>query len=170
MCLEFKKIDYIHKDLIIKFRAVGFFTSFGTESDFWEADGNGGERYFDWLQKQDPSKFQAFHVLKASEIIGQLELNLMDSNPDIGWVNYFYLMKDQRGRGYAQEMQAFLESYYLKKNIRCIRLAVSPSNLRAYKFYENMGWSFLEEKDYINKDGINLGHKIHILEKNLNMA
>lgn len=167
MCLKFEEINLKNKELIIKYRAVGFYTSFGSEDDFWEEDGHGGERYFEWLKSRNPKKFTAFHVLLDNQIIGQLELNTMEKHPAVGWVNYFFLTEQNRGKGLAYEMQQFLIDYYRNKEFLAIRLAVSPSNKRAYRFYLKMGWKFIEEKEYINKDGINLGHKIHILEINL---
>ena len=163
--IEFKKLDYAQKELIIQFRSVGFYTSFGTKDDFFEKDGQGGERYFDWLRSRNESEFSAFHVMQDKKIIGQLELNLLNTDKSIGYVNYYYLQEDHQGSGIAKLMDDFVKEYYQKRSISKMRLAVSPTNNRAYRFYEKCGWCYLEEKDYINKDGINLGHKIHILER-----
>lgn len=165
--LEFKNLDYAHKDLIIHYRSIGFFTSFGTKDDFFEDDSKGGERYLEWLKSRDPNRFAAFHVIVDGEIKGQLELNLLHSDLNIGYVNYYYLHESLQGQGIATKMDEFVIKYYLKKGIHKMRLAVSPSNKRAYKFYEKCGWTFLEERDYLNKEGVNLGHKIHILERSV---
>lgn len=53
MDLEFKAIYLTkHRDLVIKFRADSFFTSFGPDRDFWGEDGQVDKRYLDILAKK----------------------------------------------------------------------------------------------------------------------
>lgn len=165
--VSFKKLDLVNKELIIKYRSVGFYTSFGSTDDFYEEDGNGGERYIAWVKTRNENEFSAFHVLFGNQIIGQLELNLLNTDKSIGYINYYYLHEEYQGSGISMKMDEFVINYYRNQGINKMQLAVSPTNKRAYAYYEKCGWSFLIEKDYINKDGVNLGHKIHILQRSI---
>ena len=139
--LGFFPINFeLHSDLCIKFRADSFLCSFNTEKTFWEKDGLGGERYISWLKNKISMRFSAFHIWQENNIIGQLELGQRKPADDFGYINLYYLIPSERGQGHSAHIDRFAMEYLLSLGFKIAKLAVSPTNLRAKKFYEKNGW------------------------------
>jgi ribosomal protein S18 acetylase RimI-like enzyme len=153
-----------NRDLILKNRAYGFYSSFGSEDSFWESDGKGGERYLDWLVKQDQKKFFAFHVLSDQKIIGQLEIGVFKPDESWGYINYFYLNDENRGKGLASQLHDFVIEHFRHRGLSKAKLSVAPDNTPAYKFYEKHGWVDKGPREYLDRNGVALSHIIHIME------
>ncbi len=162
--LEFHPINFeLHCDLCIKFRADSFLCSFNTEKPFWEKDGLGGERYISWLKNKISVRFSAFHVWKDKKIIGQLELGERRPNDDFGYINLYYLIPQERGLGHSQALDEFSMEYLRTLGYKKAKLTVSPTNLRAKKFYEKNGWIDLGPKQFsgrTNEAGESLVHEM----------
>ena len=163
--LEFKKINIDkHSDIAIRFRADAFVVSFGSEKSFWKNFGSDGQGYIDRLRQKDTEKFGAFHIWKDNDIIGQIELDLFKTDETWGYVTFYYLKKEFRGKGYSKNLDDFAIIFFKRLGIKRARLSVSPNNKRAIKFYEKNGWidkgSFFEGKKlYLD------GNIIHLMEK-----
>ena len=160
--LEFKKMDLKkHQKIAIEFQKDAVAISFGSEDSFWEEDGQGDRRYIDWLKKKDPKKFRAFHIWKGCEIIGQIELDLLFNEDETwGYVRLYYLKKEYRGKGYSKILDDFAVDFFLKLDLKRAKLSVSPTNIRAIKFYEKNGW--VNKGPRLSKEHSNL---IHLMEK-----
>jgi len=140
--LKFRRIDFKnHSELCLKFRADSFFVSFGTDEAFWEEDGKGGERYLEWLQSKDASRYGSFHVWKGDQIIGQMELGLYPNEEELGYINLFYLAPEYRGKGYAKTLNDFALQYLKDLGATQAKLSVSPTNKRAWHYYLKHGWT-----------------------------
>ncbi len=139
--LEFRPINFeLHSELCIKFRADSFLCSFNTEKPFWEKDGLGGERYISWLKNKISMRFSAFHIWKDNNIVGQLELGQRKPADGFGYINLYYLIPSERGQGHSAHIERFSMEYLMSLGFKIAKLAVSPTNLRAKKFYEKNGW------------------------------
>ncbi len=80
-----------NSDLIVKFRADSFSTSFGNADLFYGEDGKGAERYLELLKIRNQLLGSCVHVFLNGNIIGQIELRYMTDDIDAGYVNLFYL-------------------------------------------------------------------------------
>lgn len=140
--LSFQTLDLpITTELWIRFRADSFVASFGDGAKFYEADGKGAERYIEWLRNKiakDPAS--AVHVWRDSVIIGQMELSVFKAEPEVGNVNLYYLVPEKRGLGYSRFLDEYAISYLKSLGLKKGRLSVSPTNIRAFRFYEKQGW------------------------------
>ena len=106
--LDFRKIDLDkHSEIAIKFYAETHLASFDTDKDFFEKDGLGGKRYIDWLKKQNPRDFGAFHIWMKDRIVGQMELGLFKDDKSWGCINLCYLKNEFRGKGYSKYLDDF---------------------------------------------------------------
>ena len=165
--IEFKKINLdLHKDTAIKFRADTFMTSFGTDKGFWEDDGQGGERYIEWLNNKNPNKFGAYHIWKNDEIIGQMELALFKDDESWGYINLYYLRGDHQGKGLSKQLDDFATEFLKSLGVTKAKLSVSPTNLRTVKFYEKNGWVDKGPRTFEGRKGHAVTNLVHVMEKN----
>ncbi len=162
--IEFKQIDLaLHAEICMKFRADSFFCSFGTENTFWEEDGLGGERYLNWLKTKIGENYSGFHLWQNEEIIGQIELGLRKPGDDFGYVNLYYLKKEFRGKGLSNMLDDFSMNYLAELGFKKARLSVSPSNKRAWVFYQKFGWKDIGLR--VDKESFASELVVHFMEK-----
>ena len=162
--LDFKKINLDkHSEVAIKFRAESYSASFGTDKGFWEKDGLGGKKYIDWLKNQDSKKFGAFHVWLKDEIIGQMELGLFKDDKSWGYVNLYYLKNEFHGKGYSKYLDDFAVNFLKSLGVKKAKLSVSPSNIRALRFYEKNGWKDKGPRTFEGRKGHTFF--LHLMEK-----
>lgn len=159
--LSFKTIDLSKdREITLKFRADSFIVSFGNADRFYEEDGKGDLRYLEMLEKKKAlnEKF-AVHIWEDNEIIGQVEIGTLKTDASIGYVNLYYITESKRGCGYAPILDQYTNQIFREMGLKTARLSVSPTNTRAIKFYEKMGWIDLgPRKDH---------PEVHFMEKNL---
>jgi len=140
--LRFIPID-INKDLelAIAFRADSFLLSYGDPSVFLGSDGQGRLEYEQFIRNR-VSVFPEghVHVWKAGEIIGQIECIPRKNNPEIGYVNLFYLREDHRSKGLGSKLDAHVVKVLSTMHCKKLQLRVMPTNTIAIRFYENHGW------------------------------
>lgn len=159
LSILFKPIDLnLHKDVCISFREDSFVVSFGDAKKFYEEDGNGAERYIDWLKEKiqlDP--LSVVHIWQENEIIGQIELRSHLKNSTCGYVNLYYLIPARRGIGIGKFLDQFMSDYYKIAQVDKVQLSVSPTNLSAITYYKKMGWLDMGPRE---------GHpEVHTMEK-----
>lgn len=137
-----------------------FVVSFGDAKRFYEEDGQGGERYIQWLKaKIDKDPASVVHIWQDSEIIGQIELGRLRDDPTRGYVNLYYLIPEKRGKGFGEFLDQYSTDYFRKLGLPIVRLSVSPTNGRAISYYMKMGWVDL---------GPRPGHpEVHFMEKKI---
>ncbi|MES2963852.1 MAG: GNAT family N-acetyltransferase [Bdellovibrionota bacterium] len=159
--LKFVPVDLkTQEDLCVRFSEDAFIESFGDANRFHEEDGKGGERYRVWLRNrlaEDPNS--TVIVYAGSRIIGQVTSGRSKADPTTGYVNLYYLIPEERGKGHSKHLEAYAEARLKNLGFKKARLSVSPTNVRAIKFYEKYGWRDL---------GPRPGHpEVHLMEKQL---
>jgi GNAT superfamily N-acetyltransferase len=140
--LQFQPIDLAqHQELCLQFRADSFVCSFGSAERFYNEDGSGAAEYLHWLNrrmKEIPNS--CVHVWQAGRIIGQLEMRRWKPDPEVGYVNLFYLIPKYRAQGLGQQLDQYAADFFAQLGCRAARLSASPTNGRAMRFYLKQGW------------------------------
>jgi ribosomal protein S18 acetylase RimI-like enzyme len=157
--LEFKSIDLaLDRDLCVRFRADSFICSFGSADRFYGEDYRGADRYLQWLrQKIIELPNSCVHVWQKDRIIGQIEMQLWNQDPQIGYVNLFYLVPEFRDRGFGRQLDRYATNFFNRLGCHSARLSVSPTNLIAMRFYLRQGWVDLGQRED--------APEVHYLEK-----
>lgn len=153
--LTFKPIDLdTHADLCVRFAIDVHVIGFGSAERFHESDGKGAERHIAWLRQRVALKPGCLvHVWQNGEIIGQLNMSRVESDPTIGYINLLYLVPEARGRGLGVLLEAYAWSFLAQQGCRALRLSASPTNLGALGFYLRNGWQDLgprEDAPFVN--------------------
>jgi len=134
--LIFRPIDLTaHRAVAIRFCKDAHLCSFG-HIDRFKAD-----EYKAWLEKrmeQDP--WAGVHIWFQGEIIGQMELGSYRVDPSIGYVNLYYLIPELRGTQISPKLDEFAVQHLRKQGYRRAYLSVSPTNARAHRYYQRLGW------------------------------
>ncbi len=79
------------------------------------------------------------HVWCGDEIVGQINLGRF-IDPSVGYISVFYVAPVWRGSGVADAMEEFAAVWFKGRHFRSARLSVSPTNVRAVRFYIRRGW------------------------------
>ena len=84
-------------------------------------------------------------LMKASvngnDFAGIVELDPKRMAQDsAGWISFFYLVPELRGRGFAPQLLGHAVSFYRNLGRKTLRLHVAETNARAIVFYENEGF------------------------------
>ena len=159
--LRFTPIDLDSSaETAVAFRADSFVCSFGSAERFYEADGRGDERYLAWLhQRMQSIPGSCVHVWSDDNIVGQIEMGHFKNEPEIGYVNLYYLAPAYRNRGLGRQLDRYATEFLLRTGFRRARLNVSPANEQALRFYVKNGWRDL---------GPSQEHpQVHAMEKEL---
>lgn len=139
---SFKPVDISkHSQICITFRADSFIVSFGDAAKFYDEDGQGDQRYLEWLRgkiSKDPAS--VMHFWHHDQIIGQIELATLRDDPAQGYVNLYYLAPEWRGKGIGAHLDSYAMSYFRQLGLSSARLSVSPTNQLAINYYLKMGW------------------------------
>ena len=157
--LIFKPIDLArHQNICVRFRADSFRCSFGSTDRFYEADGSGVEKYLQWLRDRlQALPNNGIHVWQSDQIIGQIELGRWNLDPQVGYVNLFYLIPEARGLGLGQQLDNHAGHFFRELGCTSARLSASPSNHAAMRFYLKHGWVDLGPRPG--------APEVHVLEK-----
>lgn len=152
-----------HAEFCMRFRVDSFIASFGSAERFYQESGYQGEKYLESLRaKLESDPPSAVHVWEGEQIIGQMELGRFRPDPSIGYVNLYYLIEDKRGCGYSRFLDEYASEYLRLRGYRKARLSVSPTNIRAMRYYARMSWADL---------GPRPGHPdVHLMEKEFALA
>lgn len=139
--LSFRPIDLErHADRCIAFRRDSFVSSFGTDEAFVEKCGADGAGYIAWLREHRAAFPDGFvHVWDGDTLVGQMEMRVRD-DPQIGYVNLFYLIAAVRGRGLGDQLHEYALRFFRGRDVATIQLSVSPTNRRALAYYQKHGW------------------------------
>jgi len=143
--LRFEPIDLSSAaDIAIRFQADAFQCSFNSTEGFYEADGKGHERYLVWLAERMRSlPGSCVHVWSRDSIIGQLQMGRFRPDPQLGYVNLYYLAPSYRDRGLGGQLDGYATEYLKGQGFGAARLSVSPNNAQALTFYLKNGWQNL---------------------------
>jgi len=130
--------------LAVHFSEDAFVCSFGSAERFWAEAGRDGRRWVERLGEklqQDPRN--AVNAWLGGSIVGQVVLGSSETEPSTGHVNLYYLVPQWRGRGLAQQLDAYAVDVLRDQGYRSATLNVSPTNVRALRFYLRCGWNEL---------------------------
>jgi ribosomal protein S18 acetylase RimI-like enzyme len=78
-------------------------------------------------------------MVSTPPIVGQIEMGKWRVDPAVGFVNLFYLIPTYRGRGLGGQLHAHAVDFLKQLGYRTARLCVSPTNVRAVRFYQKNG-------------------------------
>lgn len=112
--------------------------SFGNDQIFVEENGADASGYIEWLEAR-LAQFPAGHVhaWQGDEIVGQIEMII---GPRGGYINLFYLRPESRGQGLSDELHDYAVALFRRHGVGLAGLSVSPTNLRAVRYYQRHGW------------------------------
>ncbi len=127
--------------LSVKFSEDAFVCSFGTAERFWAEAGRDGRKWIARLgEKLHEDERIAVNAWLRENIVGQVVLGASETQPHAGHVNLYYLIPRCRGRGLAQQLDAYAGAVLRDRGYRMATLNVSPNNIPAVRFYLRRGW------------------------------
>lgn len=74
------------------------------------------------------------------------------AEPGVAWLNHFGVEPGARGRGDAADLLRFFERHAVSAGFDSAALDAFENNVRAHRFYERMGFSFVSKQ--IHEDGV----------------
>ena len=124
----------------IDFRRDSYYASFGTGEGCDAEMGRDGQLYLEKLRKRMAQVPEGnAHVWHGDQLIGQTEMRL-EPEPDIGYVNLFYLRPEWRKRGLGWRLHEHAVDVFTRRGMRAMHLSVSRTNEPAIAFYRRLGW------------------------------
>ncbi len=135
-------IDLAHDlDRCIAFRREGYVASFGSEDGMEEEMGPSGERYVERLRARIAEVPEGnMHLWHGSRIVGQTEMRLVAGEPEVGYVSFYYVLPELRGRGLGRRLHEHAVAVFRRRGMRKLRLSVALRNEDALAFYRRLGW------------------------------
>ena len=125
----------------VQFSEDAFVCSFGTAERFWAEAGRDGRKWIERLcEKLQHDPRNASNAWLGGSVVGQVVLGSSDIQPNAGHVNLYYLVPGCRGRGLAQQLDAYAVGVLRDQGYRVATLNVSPTNTPALRFYLRYGW------------------------------
>jgi ribosomal protein S18 acetylase RimI-like enzyme len=140
--LSFREIDLARdSDICVQFRAESFVESFGSAEKFFRAAGEGARDYLEGLRNKNRDwPGSCVHAWLENRIVGQIELRRDRTDATRAHVLLYYLRSDLRGRGFGEQLDAYVRGLCRADGVHAATLRVSPSNARAVAFYRKQGW------------------------------
>ncbi len=135
--IEFEK----YKNIFIKEEAIEATDVFKYPSeDINNKAINEFDKYFpnEEIQKNEYLKCIKFYQKNNDKTLGYLWYSISD---DHLFILDFYIHKEFRGQGYGTQTLEKLQDIALSNNIHQMRLRVAHNNTRAFKLYQELGFS-----------------------------
>lgn len=90
---------------------------------------------------------------KDKQVVGFVEAEIVDTNPDTVIIHNLFVKKEYRHQGIGTALVDFIEDLFKKKGVSKIRLWVARQNTEAEKLYQKLGFKFHQDiyKQYIKK-------------------
>ena len=131
-------------ELCVTLRRDSYVCSFGDEAAFIRENGADGSGYLEWLRPR-VAEFPAghVHVWRGPDIVGQMEMRVREGVPAFLYVNLFYVIPGERGKGVGEVLHRYAVDLCRAEGVSVARLSVSPSNQRALAYYRKHGWQDL---------------------------
>ena len=125
----------------VRMRRDMYRTSFGTEAGFDEGMGPGNAHYIEQLRERISQVPEGnAHLWRDDRIVGQLEMRLLDEDPDVIYLSLINLVPEYRGHGLGKKLHAHAMEVARKLGKRLMRLSVAQGNAQAMLFYRRLGW------------------------------
>lgn len=125
----------------IAFRRESYVATFGSDAGMEDEMGTDGATYLDELRRRIAQVPEGnVHLWRAGEIVGQAEMRLLEEDAGVGYVNLFYVLPDERGRGLGRLLHEHAVGVFRARGMRALRLSVAERNGDALAFYRRLGW------------------------------
>lgn len=122
-------------------------------------DGNLYYRAAREASKKEP--LALMKVFSVDSFVGIVELDpIRSSELGAGWISFFYLIPEFRGRGYGPQLLGHAVSVFRGKGRRSIRLHVAETNETAIRFYQRNGFQLIAKEPGI-------GSQLLLMEKSI---
>lgn len=140
--LSFREIDLDRDaDVCVHFRAESFVESFGSAERFFRAAGEDAQAYLEGLRlKNREWPGSCVHAWLNDEIVGQIEVRRDRTAASRAHVLLYYLRSDLRGRGFGDQLDAYVLDLCRAAGIHTTSLRVSETNGPAMAYYLKHGW------------------------------
>ena len=130
-----------HAAECVAFRRDAYVASFGTPEGIEEEMGADNSLYLESLRARMAQVPEGnAHLWHGERIVGQTEMRFVDGEPDVGYVNLFYLLPGLRGRGLGRMLHEHAVTVFARLGRRTLRLSVSTQNDAAIAVYRKLGW------------------------------
>lgn len=118
-----------------------YVASFGTAEGLEETMGPGDGAYLEQLR----AKIERFpegnaHLWRDGRIAGQLEMRLLDEEPDVAYLSLIHVDAAWRGQGLGKRLHEYAVEASRARGRRLMRLTVAQRNRAAIAFYRRLGW------------------------------
>lgn len=80
------------------------------------------------------------HLWRDGEIVGQLEMRLLEDEPEVAYLSVIHVVAEHRGRGLGRKLHDYAMEQARLRGRRLMRLSVSRGNAAATRFYRRSGW------------------------------
>jgi len=99
--------------------------------------------------------------LDGDEVVGLVALDTRrDAENEKGWIGFFYLLPEHRGKRYGVQLLGYATTLYTKLGRKAVCLSVSEDNPNAQGFYYHTGFKKVGE-------AIGVGAPLHLMERPL---
>ena len=118
-----------------------YVTSFGTAEGLEELMGPADSLYLEQLAAKIAQLPDGnVHLWRDGEIVGQLEMRLLDEEPEIAYLSLIHVVAPWRGHGLGMKLHEHAVDVARAHRKRVMRLTVSQRNRAALSFYRRLGW------------------------------
>jgi ribosomal protein S18 acetylase RimI-like enzyme len=134
-------IDPADEAVCVRLRRAMYAASFGTEEGLEEEMGAGDSRYLAQLREKLARWREGHvHLWRDDRIVGQLEMRLLDDEPEVGYLSLIHVAPEYRGHGLGKRLHRYAMQASRERGKRLMRLSVSRQNAAALRFYKRLGW------------------------------
>jgi ribosomal protein S18 acetylase RimI-like enzyme/RimJ/RimL family protein N-acetyltransferase len=135
-------IDLIDADACVAFRRQMYAASFGSEEGLEDELGPEAETYLaDLRAKLAQIPEGNVHLWHGEQIVGQLEMRLIEQEPHLGYVSLICVLPGFRGKGLGRLLHEHAAEVCRRRDKRLMRLSVTLTNVPAIMFYRKLGWA-----------------------------
>lgn len=121
-----------------------YVASFGSEEGLEEAMGAGNAHYLEQLHAKLAQLPEGnVHLWRDGQVVGQLEMRLLEDEPDVAYLSLIHVVEELRGHGLGKKLHAHAMQVARGRGKRLMRLSVSQRNAAAMLFYKRQGWVVL---------------------------
>lgn len=134
-------IDWNNAQACVRLRRDMYVASFGSAAGLEEEMGPGNALYLEQLRAKMAQLPQGnVHLWRDGEIVGQLEMRLLEGEDDVAYLSLIHVASEWRGHGLGKRLHEHAVQVSRALGKRAMRLSVSQRNTAAMHFYRRLGW------------------------------
>lgn len=134
-------IDWKDAGACMRLRREMYVASFGAEDGLEEEMGPDNRLYLEQLRAKMAQLPQGnVHLWRDGEIVGQLEMRLLEGEDDVAYLSLIHVVREWRGHGLGKRLHDYAMQVSRDLGKRAMRLSVSRRNAAAMRFYRRLGW------------------------------